>query len=1329
MKKNLLMVALGGLLIGSPVSATETKPLNKGKFGTEKDAVCFAENKGQVADQNGNSRADVLFGGATKGVNFHLKKTGVSYQLNRVDKWKKMKLNSNGETISKIDEATVYRLDLKWLNTSSLVKVHGIDPLANQSKFFNNNGEINAASYSEVVYKNIYKGIDLKWYEKNGELEYDYIVAAGADHTQIKFEISGAESIKINRSNDLEIETPLGTIIQKAPLAIQNGKILPSSWKVEGNVISFNVKNVDPSQALVIDPVVRVWGTYYGGTGDDRGWSTTADNNGNVYLVGDTNTPTSTLIATSGSHQTSLGGAMDVFIAKFNSAGVRQWSTYYGGTGNEFDPAAIVDGNGDLYVASYSDSNTGTVIATASSHQPTFGGGVNDAFLVKFDANGNRIWGTYYGGNGLDFPRSVSVDGANNVYIYGFTSSTNSVAMVTAGAHQVVHNGSDEAFLVKFNSSGVRQWATYYGGTGSDAAYGCVVDASGNVYLSGHTTSGTNISTVGSHQTTNSGGHDAFLVKFNNAGARQWATYYGGASPELESVCALDATTNQIYIVGQTTSNTTTLIATPGTHQPTYAGGGDVFIAKFDANGVRQWGTYYGGAGDQNARTAIVDVNGALYFNGRTTAGSTGTSVATTNGFQPVAGGGSDMFFAGFDQNGRRFFGSYYGGTGTEECSRNSMSLKNGNLFISGYTTSGTTTMIATVGSHQTTFNGVNDAFLAKFNLDAEALNFDNSNDIVNLGTGLGTALVGGNKITVEAWVRPTASAGLDCIIGNYNNPNNNMQFLLRKENMTNYRFWIGNSAISSYTSVSSGTVIPVLNVWQHVAGVFDGTVASIYIDGVLTGTTLISLPAFAATTNSVYIGGNGIGENWSGDLDEIRVWNKALCQGEILNNMNGELNLPQTNLVAYYKFNQGIASVNNSTVTTLTDAGPSNFTGTLTGFALNGNTSNWTVPGAVRTGSNVTAFVSPTIAVTGQSVICSGNSTTLTANGNVATYNWVSGPTTASNVVSPSVTATYSVTGTNSLGCVSNMATKVVSVNITPTVAVSNGSICAGNSFTIVPSGASTYTIQGGNAVVSPTANSSYTVNGTSAAGCISANTATSNVTVNANPTISVSNGTICAGKSFTITPNGASTYTIQGGNAVVSPTANASYTVVGTSSAGCVGTNTATANISVNPSPTVNAVSNSSVLCSGESATLTASGAVTYTWNTASSNTSIVVSPTATTIYTVTGVNANGCENTATITQSVSTCAGINESADRSSFVQIYPNPASNVLNVKLSGFDLHNTSVKLTNVLGQDMVNTTATNDQIELNLSNLPNGLYFVRVLVNNKEVVSHKLIKN
>jgi hypothetical protein len=134
-------------------------------------------------------------------------------------------------------------------------------------------------------------------------------------------------------------------------------------------------------------------------------------------------------------------------------------------------------------------------------------------------------WGTYYGGDDYEYCKASAVDAGGNVYIAGFTLSGSDIA---AGGHQNTPGGSEDAFLVKFNAAGVRQWATYYGGALDDEAVSCAVDADGNVYIAGQTYSSTAIAS-GGHQNTYGLAADAFLVKFNSDGVRQWGTYYGGS--------------------------------------------------------------------------------------------------------------------------------------------------------------------------------------------------------------------------------------------------------------------------------------------------------------------------------------------------------------------------------------------------------------------------------------------------------------------------------------------------------------------------------------------------------------------------------------------------------------------------------------------------------------------------------------------------------------------------------------------------------------------------------------------------------------------------------
>ena len=230
-----------------------------------------------------------------------------------------------------------------------------------------------------------------------------------------------------------------------------------------------------------------------------------------MYLTG--YTPSTTGIATTGSHQAALGGNRDAFLVKFNSSGVRQWGTYYGGIGYDVGESCATDTSGNVYLAGHTAQTlSDSGIATTSAHQTTRSGSV-DAFLVKFNSSGARQWGTYYGGTGNDLSYSCATDASGNVYLTGFSASTAGIA--TTGAHQTTRSGSVDAFLVKFNSSGARQWGTYYGGAGADYGHSCATDASGNVYLAGSTGSTTGIATIGAHLATYGGSADAFLVKFD----------------------------------------------------------------------------------------------------------------------------------------------------------------------------------------------------------------------------------------------------------------------------------------------------------------------------------------------------------------------------------------------------------------------------------------------------------------------------------------------------------------------------------------------------------------------------------------------------------------------------------------------------------------------------------------------------------------------------------------------------------------------------------------------------------------------------------------------
>lgn len=512
----------------------------------------------------------------------------------------------------------------------------------------------------------------------------------------------------------------------------------------------------------------------------------------------------------------------------------------------------------------------------------------------------------------------------------------------------------------------------------------------------------------------------------------------------------------------------------------------------------------------------------------------------------------------------------------------------------------------------------------------AAALDFDGVNDGVDLGNSIDSILDPLNTITVEAWVNPSTTTWLGVIAGNYNTSGSGMQFLLRRD-FNEYAFWV--DAGNGFQVVTSGVATVSLGIWQHIAGVWNGSELSIYIDGVLKNTvTGVTGSSFISSINNVEIGHNNVNENFMGTIDEARIWSIARTQCEINTYKNCEIPSSSAGLLANFNFNQGLNTYSNPTETNLIDASGNGYDGTLNNFALTGTTSNWVAPGGV----------------------VSGYTTTL----------------------APS------------------------------TITVNSGTICTGQSFTMIPSGANTYTYSNGSDVVMPSTDATYTVSGTALTGCPAID-ALASVTVNSSPTVTVNSGAVCAGQSFTMTPTGAVTYTYSNGSNVVMPTVDASYTLTGTDANGCE--NMAISTVTVNALPTLMAVTNNTLLCTGQTATLSVMGASTYTWSTTENTSDIAVSPTVQTTYTVNGTDANGCSNTTTVTQDVSLCTGVAQLINSSSLISIYPNPNNGIFTIKSEV----NITLSLMNDLGQVLqtIKLDGFNDRT-LPLENISNGMYYI-----------------
>lgn len=388
------------------------------------------------------------------------------------------------------------------------------------------------------------------------------------------------------------------------------------------------------------------------------------------------------------------------------------YGTYYGGTSTEYGYGVASDSNNNFY--SFGTSSSVGNIATAGAYHQTFNI-YGNMFLVKFNESGQRLWGTYINSS-YPNPRKVEVDNSGNIYLAGITGSGDNLA--TPGAHQTIFGGDyNDAFLAKFSASGFPIWATLYGGEGNDILNGFAIDEDG-LYLAGYTSSHTQIATPGAFQdaTVVSGfNNDAYLAKFDTAGVLQVATYLGaGASDDFADVKFYD---NGVYVVGGFDSNG---MGTPGSYLPTKTSNSDMFVTKFDENLNQVWGSYFSGNNSEGYYKLAVNED-KVYVTGYAHAQAGNTSYSTPNTHKVIAEGGAEIFIEIFDTAGTQWLkGTYFGGSEGEYPGDIEIT-KNGNIAITGVTTS--QSQIATSNVHKDYFTYAfgnsylnNDIFISVFN-------------------------------------------------------------------------------------------------------------------------------------------------------------------------------------------------------------------------------------------------------------------------------------------------------------------------------------------------------------------------------------------------------------------------------------------------------------------------------------------------------------------------------------------------------------------------------------------------------------------------------------
>ncbi|MFN0110614.1 MAG: SBBP repeat-containing protein [Blastocatellia bacterium] len=584
------------------------------------------------------------------------------------------------------------------------------EPLPGKSNYLMGNDasrwRTNIPNYARVQYSEVYPGIAMAFYGTQRALEYDFVVAPGADSSNIAFAIEGADKIELDDNGDLVLRVGGQRVFHRAPVSYQNiaGKrrVVNSRYVLKGsNLIGFEVPSYDKQQPLVIDPVVD-FSTFFGGIGSDEGFAIAVDATGAAYVTG---TTYSNNFNTFAPLQTiNRGGKFDAFITKINPTGSAiVYSTYLGGSGEDQGRGIAVNANGEAFIAGITNSLD---FNTRNALQGTISGLAEDAFVTKVNAEGtDLLFSTYLGGSNIDQAFAIVLGSGGDAYVAGSTVSTN---FPTRTPLQATNRGNADVFVTRIKGDGTQLvYSTYLGGSGFDEAYGIALDAGGNAYVTGSTAS-VDFNTLNPFQPANAGaGSDVFLARINAAGsALVYSTYLGGTGVDVAYGVAVDA--NQTaFVTGHTFS---TNFPTQNPLQATNRGEADAFVARFNATGSALiYSTYLGGAQGDFGRGIVVDSGSQPIVTGRTAS----TDFNVSNPLQATNRGNVDAFVSKLNINGNQLvYSTYLGGT-SEDLAYGIAIDSAGAVYITGDALS---TDFNTRNALQTANRGGFDAFVTKIN-------------------------------------------------------------------------------------------------------------------------------------------------------------------------------------------------------------------------------------------------------------------------------------------------------------------------------------------------------------------------------------------------------------------------------------------------------------------------------------------------------------------------------------------------------------------------------------------------------------------------------------
>lgn len=579
-------------------------------------------------------------------------------------------------TAMRLDDRT---LRMTFDNSNPSAPFTGLDRSAHATNSFHGANYQSIENFARLRRTGIYPGIDLLYYSRNGELEYDFEVAPGADPSRIALSIEGADSARVNDHGDLVLSLAGKELIERKPSVYQRKKsgeltAIEASYGIaEDGVVRFHLGDYDRASALVIDPAIA-YVAFLGGSGGDVGIAVGHDAQGLMYIGGYTFSIDFPIGGNTFS--TTPTGEEDCFVIKIdpNASDPTQiilYSTYYGGTSNELMTAMRVTPSGLVYFTG--NTNSANFPVTTGAFSGVLAEGTH-AFVVELDTNQNgpntQIYSTYFGGtttvsgliNSVDSGQGIFVASNGFIYITGYTTSTD---LPLVGGVQGALDGSYDAFVAEFDPNQIGTasliFSTYLGGFAQDWGNDIGVDQNGLVYVTGFTFSSDFPYTSKTAYQGYAGEGDAFLCVLNTGqGTIVYATAFGGGDGfDQGSRLLVDPAGKTVVIAGYTLS--TTLPVTQNAYQSVMPSltnvdtfgnqaGSNGFLAIFDMTKATAplqgltYSTYFGGYGGEVVYGLRADKQGRYYICGYTLSQNLPVTPGALN--SASAGGGLDGFVA-----------------------------------------------------------------------------------------------------------------------------------------------------------------------------------------------------------------------------------------------------------------------------------------------------------------------------------------------------------------------------------------------------------------------------------------------------------------------------------------------------------------------------------------------------------------------------------------------------------------------------------------------------------------------------------------------------------